>query len=228
MVSSRVAVIVPAFNEEESLAQVLERLALYSWRVIVVDDGSSDGTARLARSFPVDVVQHACNLGQGAALQSGIDYALRCADSEFLVTFDADGQHDPADILRLLEPLRRGTHQVALGSRFLLPGHTVDMPWLRRRVLWLAVHFTRRTAGLRVTDTHNGLRAFTAGVARRLRITQNRMAHASEILSQIAALRVSYCEVPVTVTYTPYSLRRGQSVFNSVNILLDMVAGKLR
>jgi glycosyltransferase involved in cell wall biosynthesis len=225
---SPVAVVVPAYNEEEGLAQVLAGLVPGPWRVIVVDDASSDDTARVARSFPVDVVQHACNLGQGAALQTGIEYALRCPETELIVTFDADGQHDPTDIPRLLSPLRNGTHQVTLGTRFLLPGHAVNMPGLRRWVLRLAVRFTRWSSGLRVTDTHNGLRAFTVEVARRLRITQNRMAHASEILTQIAALRVPYCEVPVTITYTPYSLRRGQSIFNSVNILFDMLLSKLR
>jgi polyprenyl-phospho-N-acetylgalactosaminyl synthase len=226
--SPPVAVVLAAFNEEEAIAQTLARLVQGPWRIVVVDDASSDATPEIARSFQVDVLEHACNLGQGATLQTGIEYALGCPGTEFIVTMDADGQHDPADIPRLLAPLRAGTQGVTLGSRFLLPNHAINIPPLRRCVLWLAVRFTRRMTGLRVTDTHNGFRAFTVAVARRLRLTQNRMAHASEILTQIRALGVSYSEVPVTITYTPYSLRRGQSTFNSVNILLDLLLSKLR
>ncbi|MFM2420439.1 MAG: hypothetical protein RL385_5162, partial [Pseudomonadota bacterium] len=112
-----------------------------------------------------------------------------------------------------------------LGSRFL--GHTVNMPRAKAITLWLAVRFSRLTTGLHITDTHNGFRALNRDAARKIRIRQDRMAHASEILDQIAALSLRYVEVPVTITYTPYSIAKGQRIMNSVGILKDQFMGRL-
>ena len=174
----------------------------------------------------VAVVRHACNLGQGAAIQTGISFALRQPGTRFVVTFDADGQHRPEDVRALLEPLEEGTCDVALGSRFLVPGSAVRIPMARRLLLRVATVVTRVSTGLRLTDTHNGLRAFTARAAAQLDITQNGMAHASEILSQIAAHELRYREVPVTVTYSKYSLTKGQSMLNSVDIFWESIRGR--
>ena len=144
-----------------------------------------------------------------------------------IVTFDADGQHDPADIARLLAALEGG-YEVALGSRFIQGGQAVSIPKLKRLTLSLAVTITRRMTGLPLTDTHNGLRAFRREAATRIEIQQNGMAHASEILSQVARYHLRYCEVPVTVRYTEYSLHKGQSILNSFNILWEIIGGKLR
>lgn len=221
-------VVVPAYNEGTAITPVLTDLQKQPYNVIVVDDGSRDDTAQRALEFPVVVLRHLCNLGQGAALQTGITFALRFTTTEYIVTFDADGQHDVADVARLLEPLRAGDYDVALGSRFLREGLAIDIDTKKRMVLHLATLFTRMTTRLSVTDTHNGLRAFTASAARKIEITQNRMAHASEILEQIAALGLRYCEVPVTVRYTDYSRSKGQSVLDSMNILWDTMRMKVR
>jgi glycosyltransferase involved in cell wall biosynthesis len=147
-------------------------------------------------------------LGQGAALQTGITYALR-AGAKYLVTFDADGQHQVEDLGRLLGPVVRGEADIALGSRFL--GAAIDMPATKRLVLRAAVAFTRVAGGIELTDTHNGLRALTAHAARKLPITQNRMAHASELLHNIVECELRYVEVPVTIRYTEWSRAKGQS-----------------
>jgi glycosyltransferase involved in cell wall biosynthesis len=225
---SDVCIIVPAYNEAAAIHDVLFKLARLPYHVIVVDDGSADDTSRRALTHPVTVLRHTCNLGQGAALQTGITYSLRLPETRFIVTFDSDGQHAAVDVDRLLAPLRAGTHDVVLGSRFLKDGGAVNIPRLKRLLLHCAVWFTRLTSGLSVTDTHNGLRALTAEAARKLNITHNRMAHASELLSQFARLRVRYCEVPVTVTYTPYSMSKGQAMLNAVNILWDMTVARMR
>lgn len=225
---SDVCVVIPAYNEGAAIGDVLAGFAALPYHVVVVDDGSADDTERRARQYPVAVLRHECNLGQGAALQTGISYALRLPGVRYVVTFDSDGQHSAADIERLLEPLRAGTHDVVLGSRFLGRGDAVDISRAKRAVLRLAVWFTRMTSGLRLTDTHNGLRAFTAEAAARVNITSNRMAHASELLSQIAELRLRCREVPVTVTYTEYSRRKGQSLLNAINILWDIAAARIR
>jgi polyprenyl-phospho-N-acetylgalactosaminyl synthase len=223
-----VCIIVPAYNEEQVIKDVLRRLTEKSYHVILVDDGSDDETYRRALGFRTTVLRHFCNLGQGAALQTGICYARQKTEAKYIVTFDSDGQHTVEDIHRLLEPLKRGAYDVALGSRFMAGGVAADIGILKRLTLRMAVIFTRISTGLEITDTHNGLRAFTAEAAGKIKITQNRMAHASEILSQIAVRKLRYCEVPVTVAYTEYSRSRGQSLLNSINILWDIVKGKIR
>lgn len=227
-INDEVWVVIPAYNEAGALSAVLQDLAEYPYHVVVVDDGSSDGTSQAALRFPVTVLHHAANLGQGAALQTGIHYALGRPGAGYIVTFDADGQHRAADLHLMLSILRAGKADIVLGSRFMQSGEAVNISPLRRLALRLAVWLTRFGTRLQLTDTHNGLRALTAEAASRLKIEQNGMAHASEILSQVAALKLRYCEAPVTVTYTAYSRLKGQSLFNGINILWDLLMGKLR
>jgi glycosyltransferase involved in cell wall biosynthesis len=220
--------VIAAYNEQRVIGDVVSGLTSLPYNVVVVDDGSADATARAALQHPVFVLRHTCNLGQGAALQTGLTFALQFPQTRYLVTFDADGQHSAADVPRLLAPLRDGSYDVTLGSRFLRPGDAVNIGARKRLLLQAAVAFIKLTTGLAVTDAHNGLRAFTADAARRIVIRQNRMAHASEILAQIAALELRYCEVPVTIKYTEYSVAKGQAILDSINILWDTVKGELR
>lgn len=220
----RLWVVIPAYNEETTIAGVLAELRRHWPNVVVVDDGSRDQTAEAARRAGAVVVRHPVNLGQGAGLQTGIRYALS-QGAEYIATFDADGQHDARDIRRIVQAMEEAGAEIGLGSRFL--GTAVGMTRKRRLTLQLAVLFTRLTSGLTLTDAHNGLRVFTAPAAAKLRITQNRMAHASEILDQIARLRLSYVEVPVTIYYTDYSKAKGQSGLDALTILLDLFEGRL-
>jgi glycosyltransferase involved in cell wall biosynthesis len=192
--------------------------------VVVVDDGSIDDTTRLVAHRATAVVRHPINLGQGAALKTGIDFALS-QGAEIAVTFDTDGQHRVSDIPRLLEALTRNQADFALGSRFL--GQSSNMPFARRMLLRGARLFTTVTTGLQLTDAHNGLRAFTRRGASALRLRQNRMAHASEILADIARSGMRYVEVPVTIDYTAYSMAKGQRAGDLVMILLDLFARRL-
>jgi polyprenyl-phospho-N-acetylgalactosaminyl synthase len=217
-------VLCPAFNEAKTLGVVLSGLRAEGYRVVVVDDGSCDETARIAMEHASAVITHPVNLGQGAALKTGIDYAIS-RGAEYLVTFDSDGQHRPSDIPRLLEALVRNQADFALGSRFL--GKPQSMPLVRKLLLRAATLFTSLTTGLYLTDTHNGLRAFTRRGAMALNFRQNRMAHASEILSDIAASRLRYVEVPVTIDYTEYSMAKGQRTSDLILVLLDLFARKL-
>ncbi len=216
-------VVIAAYNEAKVIARVVGEVARRGYQVVVVDDGSSDETAARAVAASM-VVRHPVNLGQGAALQTGIDYALR-QGAEYVVTFDADGQHRAADIERLVAALREARADFALGSRFL--GRAVALPAARRLLLRAATVFTQLTTGLRLTDTHNGLRAMTRRGAAQLRLRQNRMAHASEILARIAASGLPYVEVPVRIEYTAYSLAKGQRLGDALAILLDLFARRL-
>jgi glycosyltransferase involved in cell wall biosynthesis len=217
-------IIVPAYNEQKRLGGTLESLCRLYRNVVVVDDGSADETARVAEGYPVWILRHPVNCGQGAALQTGIDFAL-AQGAEVLVTFDADGQHSAAEIELLVEPVGSGAADVALGSRFL--GATVGLPFSRRLVLKMGVLFTRVFSGIRVTDTHNGLRAFSRSAARHIHITQNRMAHASEILDQIRQAGLRFVEVPVTVSYSADTLVKGQSSWNAIKIVFQLLLGRV-
>lgn len=217
-------VICAAYNEAAMIARVVTELCAAGYQMVVVDDGSADATGGIAAAAGAHVVTHPLNLGQGAALQTGMDYALS-RGAEILVTFDADGQHRVADIRRLVEALGRERADFALGSRFLGEAH--DIPRLRRWILRAATVFTRLTTGLRLTDSHNGLRALTRRGAAAIHLRQNRMAHASEILAEIARSRLRHVEVPVAIEYTAYSLAKGQRVGDSVLILLDLLAQEL-
>jgi glycosyltransferase involved in cell wall biosynthesis len=218
-------IVVPAYNEARVLAGVISDLKRDAQQqIVVVDDGSSDATPEVAAGSGAFVLRHPINLGQGAALQTGIEFAL-ARGAEVIVTFDADGQHRTADIVRLVEVLHLHRADFALGSRFL--GSTVNIPASRRILLRAAILFTRLTTGLALTDAHNGLRAMTRRGAQRIHLRQNRMAHASEILGQIAASGLKLVEVPVTIDYSRYSLAKGQRSGDLLVILLDLFARRL-
>lgn len=216
--------VVAAYNEGSAIAEAITGLTERGLNVVVVDDGSTDETSATARAAGAVVVRHPINLGQGAALQTGIEFALR-RGALFLVTFDADGQHLASDVPSLIAALEETGSDIACGSRFL--GHAENLSGLRRALLKVATVFTLLMTGLSMTDAHNGLRAMTRSCAERVRIRQNRMAHASEIIAEIARLKLKFVEVPVTIRYSAYSLRKGQKLGNSINIILDLVTRRL-
>lgn len=214
-------VIIPVYNEVSVIGSVLERLFRFFDNVVCVDDGSCDGSAEVIAATPAHLLRHPINLGQGAALQTGLEYVLRRGDGNFFVTYDADGQHRVEDALSLLEILRRREVDIVFGSRFL--DDQTELPLLKRYVLKLAVRYTNASSGVRLTDAHNGMRVFNRRVAEALDIQQGGMAHASEILTAVARCGFRYTEAPVKILYTDYSRAKGQSVLNSVNILFDLL-----
>ncbi|MEP6914371.1 MAG: glycosyltransferase family 2 protein [Acidobacteriota bacterium] len=223
--SAGVWVVVPAYNEARLIGTVLRELLAAYASVLVVDDGSRDDTAALASAAGATVLRHALNRGQGAAITTGMRYALD-SGAQFVVTFDADGQHTVADIVALLAPLREGRADVTMGSRFLEGAATRrTMPAGRAAMLHAAVWFTRLTTGLRVTDAHNGLRAFSRKAAETIRWHADGMAHASEIPREIRRHRLRFEEVPVRITYSAYSLGKGQRGLDAVRVLVEYLFG---
>ena len=222
-----VCVVVPMFNEATSIGSVVTDLRQSFSRIVCVDDGSADHSDQVAADAGATVVRHPVNLGQGAALQTGFTFALTDPGVRHVITFDADGQHDRADAERMLEIARTELVDVVLGSRFLTHADH-HIPRLRRLVLRAATRFTRATTGLDLTDTHNGLRVLSRTAVEAMDLTLDGMAHASQLLSQVASRRLTYIEAPVTIAYTEYSLSRGQSNANALNIAFDLALERLR
>jgi glycosyltransferase involved in cell wall biosynthesis len=216
-------VVVPAYNEEKVIGSVVGALCKSFPNVVVIDDGSSDRTLSILKGFPVKTVSHSVNLGQGAAIQTGITYSL-AQGAEYIVTFDADGQHRVEDALAVLREVHAGGCDVACGSRFL--GTAPKIPRARKLLLKAAILFSNLNSRVKLTDAHNGLRAFNRKAALRLDISQSGMAHASEINTLFARHGMVIHEVPVHIDYTEYSLAKGQSSSNAFNILIDLVVGR--
>lgn len=224
-VRARTAIVIAAYNEAGCIGTVVRELCAVYPRVVVVDDGSADATAQEARLAGASVLRHFVNRGQGAALQTGISYAL-AQGADYVVTFDADGQHDMADLPGLLWPIVHGEVHICLGSRF-LGKRSQKMPWFRRVVLLGAVVFTRLTSRARLTDAHNGLRAFSRQAGLSIDLQLDRMAHASEIVDQFHASGLPYREVPVRIRYTDYSLRKGQRSSAALRVAFEYLVGRL-
>lgn len=218
-------VVIAAYGEQTMVGRVVEEVREHVANVVVVDDGSRDETAERAERAGAMVLRHLVNRGQGAALQTGIAWAL-ARGADVVVTFDADGQHEAGDLPRLVEPILRGDADVVLGSRF-LSGPPESIPKLRRLVLALAVGFTWLASGIRLSDAHNGLRAFSRRAALQLDIRLDRMAHASELIDQVRRCGLPFVEVPVRVRYTAYSREKGQSNANALRIVADYLLGRL-
>ncbi|HEX8094496.1 glycosyltransferase family 2 protein [Jatrophihabitans sp.] len=213
-------VVVRCFNEAQVVRKVIEELRQSFPNVVGVDDGSRDTSSAEMVAAGAVVVRHPINLGGGAALQTGIEFALLDPDAQYFVCFDADGQHCVEDAVSMVERLRRGEEDILIGSRFL--GSAQGMPRNRRLLLQGARVFERLTSGVALTDAHNGLRAFTRAFAERLDLQMTDMAYASELLSLIKSSGLRYAEHPVTIRYTDYSRAKGQRSINSVNIAMDI------
>ena len=217
----RCVVVVPLFNEETVITGVVTDLQKHFSRIVCVDDGSSDGSAEAARTAGATVIAHPMNLGQGAALQTGITWAKRKGDLDYLITFDGDGQHKVEDVVDMLSYARRRDLAIVFGSRFLDKRTKPDLA--KRIVLKVAVLITRVVTGLQLTDAHNGLRVIRADALEHVNLIQDRMSHATEIVHQLAKSGLVWKEYPVEVLYTEYSKRKGQSLLNSINILFDLI-----
>lgn len=222
--SSKPWVVIPAWNEAVRLPPVLQQLTTGSWNVVVVDDGSTDPTAEVAKRANVWVLRHLVNRGQGAALRTGILFALS-RGAERIVTFDADGQHRAEDIAPLLGALAEQQADLALGSRFL--GSAPGIPWTRWLLLKAAVIFTRLTTGMRLTDAHNGLRAMTRTAAERLAFSEDGMAHASQILSLASIHQLRVVEVPCTIQYSVETMAKGQRNSAAIKILSRLLISRI-
>ena len=222
--NTNVAFIIPVYNEAKVIGGVLASILKQFKYVVCVNDGSKDDSSSEIAKTSAYLIEHPINMGQGAALQTGIEFA-RQLPVEYFVTFDADGQHRIQDVKMMLKEIEKGKHDIILGSRFL--GKTIGMKTSKRVILKMAIQFSNVISGLKLTDTHNGLRLFNRAVAEGMQITLPDMAHASEILEIMSEKKYRYKELPVTIEYTDYSRAKGQSLINAVNIGFDMLLRKI-
>ena len=223
--NEEVAVIIPVYNEGKVIKSVIDKVLKEYKYVVCINDGSSDNSREEILKTKAYFVDHPINMGQGAALQTGIEFA-RSLPVEYFVTYDADGQHRLEDVREMIRTIKRDKTDFVLGSRF-LGKEAVNMPKIKRIILKMAIRFSNITSGVKLTDTHNGLRVFNRKVANSIQITLPDMAHASEILEIIYRNKYTYTEVPVVIEYTDYSRGKGQSIINAVNIAFDTLLRKL-
>ena len=227
MSQEEVFIVVPVFNEDLLILRATLKSLLQQYpHVVVVDDGSGGKIGSGIQDLPVHFLRHTINLGQGAALQTGTEYAV-AKGAKCIVHFDADGQHDPADIDRLVRLVEKEGVDVVLGSRFLQKSHTRQIPLFRRFVLQLARVINFLFTGVYLSDAHQGLRVLNRKAASLIRLTENRQAHATEIIARTKEHKLTYREVPVSVTYTAYSAAKGQHSLNSLNIMVDLILNKI-
>lgn len=226
--TSDVWIIVPAFNEAQVIGDVVADLRSSFAHVVVVDDGSRDGTAEVALRAGAHVVPHPVNLGQGAAIQTGVEYARAQPGARLFATFDADGQHRVKDVLAMLERIEDGEADLVIGTRF--TGSTiVRTPPLKRLILRTAALLSPSSRRLGLTDAHNGLRVFNRTVAEHLNLTMSGMSHAGEFVKLADENHWRVAEQPVEILYTDYSLSKGQPLLNGVNIVFDgFLRGRMR
>lgn len=218
-------VIIPAYNENAIIKTVINNLLPFQYTVVVIDDGSSESLLPILQNSSVYYIRHKVNLGQGASLQTGIDFAVS-KKAAYIITFDADGQHLASDIEKLLQPLINNKADIVSGSRF-LEGASHNMSFMRKVLLQLARYINFFFTGLLLTDAHNGLRAMTAAAAQKIRLTENGMAHATEILHQIKKRKLRYKEIPVHIQYTEYSRKKGQTLSSGFRIFFDLLLNKI-
>jgi glycosyltransferase involved in cell wall biosynthesis len=195
---------------------------------VCVDDGSRDDTGDRAHRAGAHVVRHPVNLGQGAAIQTGVEYARGRPGAAVFATFDADGQHRVKDVVRMIDRLTAEDLDIVIGTRF--GDRTPErMPTLKRLLLPVVAKLSPASRKLGLTDAHNGLRVFDRTVADGLNLTMNGMAHASEFVALIVENQWRVAEEPVEILYTDYSMSKGQSLVNGVNIVFDgLLRGRMR
>lgn len=212
-------IVVPAYHEASVIGDVIRQLRSVFENVVCVDDGSTDDTGDIALGAGAHLVRHPVNLGQGAAIQTGVEYARSQPGAQIFVTFDADGQHRVDDVLAMIDRLHSCAADIVIGTRF---GPGVSRPpLLKRAVLQTAAALSPRGRRLGLTDSNNGLRVFNKTVADQLDITINGMGHAGEFIMLIDENHWRVAEQPVEVLYTEYSSAKGQPLLNGVNIIVD-------
>lgn len=221
---SEVFILVPAFNEEKTIGKVIDKLKAEGYSsIVVINDGSVDNTEKISKESGAIVLRHIINRGLGGALGTGISYAKK-EKAKFVVTFDADGQHEAQDIARLVRYMVKKRKDVVIGSRLINPK---GMPLIRRIGNWGFNIITYILFGVWTTDSQSGLRCFNRKAVEKIQIKTNRMEVSSEIIKEVGDKKLKFGEIPIRAIYTDYSLEKGQSSINGIKILFKLILRRL-
>jgi len=220
MQNKEVCILLPFYNEGKVLRDVITSLKSKDYYVLGIDDGSNDDSWEIANTTAMKVLRHPTNLGQGAALQTGIEFARLNPNFKYFVTFDSDGQHKVENIEHVLQPLIEEKADIVFGTRF--QDDITKFPFIKRIILQLAIKYTKLSTGVPLTDTHNGFRALNRKAINKINLTFSGMTHASEFVEKAGRAELRIKEVPVHILYTKYSKSKGQSIWNAINILTDL------
>ncbi len=214
-------VVVPAFNEQKIIKDIINSLLKKFSNVIVVNDGSNDRTLEIINDIDIKVLSHEINLGVGAAVQTGFDYVTKIPNAKAVITFDADGQHLVDDAVAMAKEILLCDEGIIFGTRF--PKHSKNIPKVKRFVLKLIAKITDLVTGVTLTDAHNGLKAYKISTIKKLELQFSSYSYESELITQVAKKKIDYKEMPTDIKYTSYSIKKGQKLLNGLLIIEDLL-----
>jgi len=213
-------ILIPVFNEEKKIGEVIQSLENSFKNIIVVNDGSTDSTEEIVNKTNAMQIKHIINLGQGAAISTGFRYIQNLKDAHAVITFDADGQHSVDDAIKFAHEIKKCDENIIFGSRFI--ENKINIPPLKRFVLSMVTLITNKLTGLNLTDSHNGLKAYKTNILKNFEITVNGFAFESQIIGIVGRNKISHKEMPTNTIYTDYSKKKGQKLRNGLIILEDI------
>ena len=223
--NSTIFFIIPCYNEAKVIRNTVIDVLEKGYSVIIIDDCSKDGSKKQLAGLPIYYLRHRVNMGQGAALQTGIDFEKK-KGAKYFVTFDADGQHDSNDIQGMVEFLEKENADIVFGSRF-LPGAKTNVSRSRSFALNMGRYINFLVSGIMLSDSFNGLRLLSQKAADNIRLTENRMAHPAELMMMTAAKKLKYAEYPVSIHYSEYSKSKGLKNKDGIKILFEILLNKI-
>lgn len=219
-------VIVPVLNEEENILKTIENLRSFFKNILIINDGSTDNTELILKKNSIPFLTHIINLGQGAALETGLKFFILETNLKYVITFDGDGQHQASDAYKMYNFLKKESHQIVVGNRFKNKKSINEIPLIKRIVINIATKYERLFYSIKLSDSHNGLRVLTREMVTKniLPIKNHDMAHATEIVYKASKAIKSIPEYKISIKY---NTKRSQHPINAINIVINNLFKKL-
>ena len=219
-------ILIPVFNEKKVIKKLILNLKKNFKYIIAVNDGSYDGNREILEELDIILINHPINLGQGAAIKTGLEYINNYLNGHAVITFDADGQHSVEDAVLFADNILTTDKDIIFGSRFIK--NSVNVPFLKKIMLKTATLITNQFLSLNLTDTHNGLKAIKTSVLQKINLSIDGYAFETELIIEIAKNQIPYIELPTDIKYTEYSKQKGQGILNSIRIFEDIIFKLIR